>query len=57
MKYAQTTMRDVLGDEELDELQAQRDEVADKIARKVDRETKDWGVDITSINLQIVELS
>ena len=56
MKYAQTTMRDVVGDVELDELLARRDEVADKIAAIVDRETKDWGVDITSVNLQTVEL-
>jgi regulator of protease activity HflC (stomatin/prohibitin superfamily) len=56
MKYAQTTMRDVVGDVELDELLARRDEVADKIANIVDRETRDWGVDITSVNLQTVEL-
>jgi len=56
MKIAQTTMRDVVGDVELDELLARRDEVADKIANIVDRETKDWGVDITSVNLQTVEL-
>ena len=56
MKYAQTTMRDVVGDVELDELLARRDEVADKIAKIVDRGTKDWGVDITSVNLQNVEL-
>jgi regulator of protease activity HflC (stomatin/prohibitin superfamily) len=56
MKIAQTTMRDVVGDVELDELLARRDEVANKIAKIVDRETKDWGVDITSVNLQTVEL-
>jgi regulator of protease activity HflC (stomatin/prohibitin superfamily) len=56
MKIAQTTMRDVVGEIELDELLARRDEVADKIANIVDRETSDWGVDITSVNLQTVEL-
>ena len=56
MKMAQTTMRDVVGDVELDELLARRDEVADKIATIIDHETKDWGVDITSVNLQTVEL-
>jgi regulator of protease activity HflC (stomatin/prohibitin superfamily) len=56
MKIAQTTMRDVVGEIELDELLARRDEVADKIANIVDRETQDWGVDITSVNLQTVEL-
>jgi len=55
-KYAQTTMRDAVGDIELDELLARRDEVADKIASIVERETQDWGVDIISVNLQNVEL-
>lgn len=56
MKMAQTTMRDVVGEIELDELLTRRDEVADKIANIVDRETADWGVDITTVNLQTVEL-
>jgi regulator of protease activity HflC (stomatin/prohibitin superfamily) len=56
MKYAQTTLRDVVGDVELDELLARRDEIANRIANIVDRETRDWGVDITSVNLQNVEL-
>ncbi len=56
MKYAQTTMRDVVGNVELDELLARRDEIADRIAKIVDRETQEWGVDITSVNLQNVEL-
>jgi regulator of protease activity HflC (stomatin/prohibitin superfamily) len=56
MKYAQTTMRDVVGDVELDELLARRDEVADKIANIVERETQEWGVDIISVKLQTVEL-
>jgi regulator of protease activity HflC (stomatin/prohibitin superfamily) len=56
MKYAQTTMRDVVGDVELDELLARRDELANKIARIVEQETQEWGVDITSVKLQTVEL-
>ena len=56
MKYAQTTLRDVVGNVDLDELLARRDEIANKIAQIVERETQDWGVDITSVNLQNVEL-
>ncbi|UCE43759.1 MAG: SPFH domain-containing protein [Candidatus Bathyarchaeota archaeon] len=56
MKHAQTTMRDVVGNVELDELLARRDEIAGKIERIVERETKEWGVDIISVNLQNVEL-
>lgn len=55
-KYSQTTMRDAVGDVELDELLARRDEVADRIAKIVEMETQDWGVDIISVNLQNVEL-
>jgi len=56
MKYAQTTMRDVVGAVELDELLARRDQVADKIANIVERETHEWGVNIISVKLQTVEL-
>jgi regulator of protease activity HflC (stomatin/prohibitin superfamily) len=56
MKYSQTTMRDVVGDVELDELLARRDELANKIASIVEQETQEWGVDITSVKLQTVEL-
>jgi regulator of protease activity HflC (stomatin/prohibitin superfamily) len=56
MKYAQTTMRDVVGNIELDELLARRDEIADRIEKIVEKETREWGVDITSVNLQNVEL-
>ena len=56
MKYAQTTMRDVVGDVELDELLARRDEIANKIEKIVERETNEWGVDIISVKLQTVEL-
>ncbi len=56
MKHAQTTMRDVVGDVELDELLVRRDEIAGKIGKIVERETQEWGVDIISVKLQTVEL-
>ena len=56
MKHAQTTMRDVVGNVELDEVLARRDEIAGRIEKIVERETRDWGVDIISVNLQTVEL-
>jgi regulator of protease activity HflC (stomatin/prohibitin superfamily) len=56
MKYAQTTMRDVVGNVELDGLLARREEIAEKIEKIVERGTQDWGVDIISVNLQNVEL-
>jgi len=55
-QYAQTALRDVIGEVELDELLANREEVAEKIRKLVDEETADWGVDIVAIKLQDVEL-
>ena len=55
-QYAQTALRDVIGEIELDELLANREAVAEKIKQLVDRETAEWGVDIVSIKLQDVEL-
>jgi len=56
MKYSQTTMRDVVGNVELDDLLARREEIANKIETIVERETQEWGVDIISVKLQNVEL-
>jgi regulator of protease activity HflC (stomatin/prohibitin superfamily) len=55
-QYSQTTMRDVIGNVELDELLAQRDQIADRIKTIVDTETEAWGIDIQSVNLQNIEL-
>ena len=56
VQYAQTTMRDVIGNVELDELLAQRDQIAERIKTIVDKETERWGIDIQSVNLQNIEL-
>ena len=55
-QYAQTALRDVVGEIELDELLAKREEVAERIRKIVDEETEEWGVDITAIKLQDIEL-
>jgi len=56
MKQSQTTMRDVVGNVELDDLLARREEIAEKIEQVVEGETQGWGVDILSVKLQNVEL-
>jgi regulator of protease activity HflC (stomatin/prohibitin superfamily) len=55
-QYAQTTMRDVIGNVELDDLLAKRDQIAERIKTIVDKETERWGIDIQSVNLQNIEL-
>jgi regulator of protease activity HflC (stomatin/prohibitin superfamily) len=56
VQYAQTTMRDVIGNVELDDLLAKRDQIAERIKLIVDKETERWGIDIQSVNLQNIEL-
>ncbi|MEM3369691.1 MAG: slipin family protein [Candidatus Micrarchaeia archaeon] len=55
-QYAQTALRDVIGGKELDAILTNRDEVADEIKLIVDKETSEWGVDITNIKIQDIEL-
>jgi len=55
-QYAQTALRDVVGNSDLDFVLTERDKAADSIKELVDRETEGWGVDITAIKLQDIEL-
>jgi regulator of protease activity HflC (stomatin/prohibitin superfamily) len=55
-QYGQTALRDVTGNKDLDSLLTQRQEVADEIKQLVDRETDEWGIDITAIKIQDIHL-
>ncbi len=55
-QYGQTALRDVIGNKELDFVLTKRDEIADEIKHLVDKETAEWGVDITSIKVQDISL-
>jgi regulator of protease activity HflC (stomatin/prohibitin superfamily) len=55
-QYAQTALRDVIGGVELDSLLVERQKIADEIKKLVDLETTDWGVDVTAIKIQDIEL-
>lgn len=55
-QYAQTALRDVIGGVELDALLAERQKLADEIKNIVDQETTGWGVDVTAIKIQDIEL-
>lgn len=56
MQYAQTTMRNVVGEVTLDELLASRDKVADRIEQLVEAVTAAWGIDVSSVELKDVKL-
>lgn len=55
-QLAQTTMRNVAGELELDELLANRDQAAKKIKTLVDSATDPWGIKIDSVELKDVIL-
>lgn len=56
MQYAQTTMRNVVGEVTLDELLASRDKVADRIESLVEVVSAAWGIEVSSVELKDVKL-
>lgn len=55
-QYAQAALRDVIGGVELDTLLAEREQIAQSIQKLVEEETTAWGVDVTAIKIQDIEL-
>ena len=55
-QYAQTALRDVVGAMSLDDVLSERTAIGNKIRDVVDEGTKEWGLDVTDIKLQDVEV-
>jgi len=55
-QYAQTALRDIIGNKSLDEVLSNRDQIASEIELVVDKETDPWGLNVTGIKMQDVEL-
>jgi regulator of protease activity HflC (stomatin/prohibitin superfamily) len=55
-QYAQTALRDVIGGVELDSLLTEREKISEEIQKIVDAETAEWGIDVTAIKIQDIEL-
>ena len=55
-QYAQTTMRNIVGEVTLDELLASRDKIAERIREIVDIETDAWGLKVQNVELKDVSL-
>lgn len=53
---AQTTLRSVLGQAELDELLAHRDKINHTLQEIIDRQTDPWGVKVTAVEVRDVQL-
>ncbi len=55
-QLAQTTMRNIVGEVNLDELLSNRDAIAEKIRLIVDKATDAWGIEVHSVELKDVTL-
>lgn len=55
-QLAQTTLRSVLGQAELDELLAARDKLNQDLQRILDRHTEPWGVKVSNVEMKHVDL-
>ncbi|MBS3132955.1 slipin family protein [Candidatus Woesearchaeota archaeon] len=55
-QLAQTTMRNIVGEFELDEILQKREEVSQKIQAIVDKATDPWGIKVDKIELKDIEL-
>lgn len=55
-QIAQTTLRSVLGQFELDELLAERERINDQLQQIIDQQTEPWGIKVTTVEVKDIEL-
>ncbi len=55
-QIAQTTLRSVCGEAELDELLSKREKINIKLQEIIDRQTDPWGVKVTAVELKKIDL-
>ena len=55
-QIAQTTLRSVLGQVELDDLLASRDKINQQLQRIIDEQTDPWGVKVSNVEVKHVDL-
>jgi regulator of protease activity HflC (stomatin/prohibitin superfamily) len=55
-QIGQTTLRNVLGQSELDELLAQRNKINRELQAIIDEQTERWGVKVTAVEIKDIEL-
>ena len=56
-QLAQTTLRSVLGQHEMDDLLSQRDKLNADIQRILDEQTDPWGIKVTQVEIKHVDLN
>src|SRR5438128_11179900 len=55
-QLAQTTLRSVLGETELDELLMNREKINDILKKIIEKRTEDWGVEVSAVEVKDVDL-
>ncbi|NHW89183.1 MAG: slipin family protein [Archaeoglobales archaeon] len=55
-QIAQTTLRSIIGQAELDEVLSERDKLNIKIQQIIDEATSSWGIKVTAVEIKDVEL-
>src|SRR3989441_4847114 len=55
-QLAQTTLRSVLGETELDELLMNREKINDILKHIIEKRTDDWGVEVSAVEVKDVDL-
>ena len=55
-QLAQTTLRSIIGQSELDEVLAERDQINEKLQYIIDEETENWGIKVTAVEVKQVDL-
>ena len=55
-QIAQTTLRSVLGQSELDELLSARDQINQKLQRIIDEHTEPWGIKVSAVEVKLIDL-
>jgi len=55
-QLAQTTLRSVLGETELDELLMKRGKINDILKTIIEKRTEDWGVEVSAVEVKDVDL-
>jgi regulator of protease activity HflC (stomatin/prohibitin superfamily) len=56
LQYAQTSLRDVIGQGTLDQLLTEREQIAKAIEAHVEHDTKGWGLEVTGLRIQDVDM-
>jgi regulator of protease activity HflC (stomatin/prohibitin superfamily) len=54
--YAQTTLRNILGQHELDEILSERDKIGASLQQIIDEATDAWGIKVSAVEIKDIEL-